>query len=208
MLTLASPQLTIDQVVAAVDGAAITASDVEQEYKLETFLESGHVPAPVSLNDAAFGRVLERLIDQKLLERELQQEGMKNLNVPRSVAERLEEIHKKMSNDQAFDSALRSLNIDEDQLRRKLEGQQRIAQMIDRRLRPDAKPAQAEIEAYYRTTFLAELAKNAIGSPPPLKAVEGRITEILTQKKIGDLMDSWIKQLRSTHRIKILYGGR
>ena len=207
-LALARPQVTLDRVVAALDGGAITQSDVEQEYRLETFLETGRVPNPLPERDSAFVRVLDRLIDQKLLARELQAQGLESLDVRRAVAERAEEIRKKVPGDQAFHSALRSLDMDEDQLHRKLQEQQRIAQMIDRRLRPDAKPTDSEIEAYYRTTFIPEFSKHAGGSPPPLAEVESQITEILVQKRIGDLMDSWIKELRATHRIRVLSGSR
>jgi hypothetical protein len=199
--------VTLDRVVAAVDGAAITQSDVEQEYKLETFLETGRVLDAAPPHDATFERILDRLIDQRLLAREIQAEGLENLDVHKAVAERFGDIRKKVPSDQAFHTALRSLDMDKDQLGSKLQEQERIVQMIDRRLRPDAKPSDSEIEAYYRTTFLPEFSKRAGGLPPPLAEVESQITEILVQKRIGDLMDSWIKQLRSTHRIRVLLPG-
>jgi hypothetical protein len=207
-LALARPQATLDRVVAALDGAAITQSDVEQEYKLESFLETGRVSDTAPPHDATFERVLDRLIDQRLLARELLAEGLESLDVERAVTRRFEDIRKKVPSDQAFHFALRSLDMDKDQLHSKLQEQERIVQMIDRRLRPDAKPTDSEIEAYYRTTFMPEFSKHGGGSPPPLAEVESQITEILVQKRIGDLMDSWIKQLRSTHRIRVLSGSR
>jgi hypothetical protein len=189
-------------VVASFDGAAITQSDVEQEYKLEDFLEAGRLPDRPP-DPAIFGRILGRLIDQRVLAGEVETEGLSALDVRRAVAERLSEIRKKFPSDQAFHSALRSLGMDENQLRAKLEEQQRVVQMIDRRMRPDATPNESEVEAYYHTTFVPELARRG-GSPPTLTEVEDQIVEILVQKKIGQLLEAWLKELRSTHRIRIL----
>jgi hypothetical protein len=196
----------VDRVVASLDGAAVTQSEVEQEYKLELFLEEGRVPDRVPDNKT-FDAVLNRLIDQRLLADQLEAAGLAKLDVRTAVTERVGETRRRLQTEQAFRAALRSLGMDENGLRAKLEMQLRILQMTDRRLRPDAKPSQSEIEAYYRTTFLPEFIRRGNGSPPPLPEVEDRIVDILVQKKIGELLEAWLKELRSAHHIKVLSGS-
>ena len=193
----------LDGVVASVGSVAITRSDVEREYRLERLIEEGQ--APKARPDAAtFDRVLDRLIDQSLLAQEASAEGLESTTDVRSIAVgRLAGVRKRFSSAGAFDAALRSLGMDEKQLLGLLEKQERTLQMINRRLRPSASPDGTEIEAYYRETFLPEYARRGKGAPPALREVESQIREILVQKKIDDQLSSWLKELRSTHKVKL-----
>ncbi len=192
----------LDGVVASVGSVAITRSDVEREYRLERLIEEGQPPK--ALPDAAtLGRVLDRLIDQSLLAQEASAEGLESADVRNIAAGRLAGVRKKFSSAGAFDAALRSLGMDEKQLLGLLEKQERTLQMINRRLRPSASPDGTEIEAYYRETFLPEYARRGKGAPPALREVESQIREILVQKKIDDQLSSWLKELRSTHKVKL-----
>ena len=69
--------------------------------------------------------------------------------------------------------------------------------------RKETQPDGTEIEAYYRETFLPEYARRGKGAPPALREVESQIREILVQKKIDDELSSWLKELRSTHKVKL-----
>jgi hypothetical protein len=188
--------------VASVDNVAITRSDVEREYELEALLDGGR--APKARPDAAtFEGVLNRLIDQKLLAQEARAEGPEPARVRAVAAGRLAELRKKFPSAQGFDSALRSLGMNEQQLLEALENQERTLEMINLRLRPAASPDRTEIEAYYRQTFLPEYARRGRGAPPALREVEGQIREILVQKKIDAQLSEWLKGLRSTHKVKL-----
>jgi hypothetical protein len=48
-----------------------------------------------------------------------------------------------------------------------------------------------------------ELARRSQAAPPPLAEIEGQIREILTQKKIDELLSSWLESLKSTHHVSI-----
>jgi len=197
---------TVDRVVASLDGTPLTESDVEREYKLEVFLEKGMVPDRVPDRNT-FNSVLNRLIDQRLLAGQLESDGLAKMDVRSAVTERLMQLRRRFANGQAFQAALHSLALDENRLRAILDVQQRILQMTEQRFRPDAKPSQSEIETYYRTVFLPEFARNVGGSAPPLNEVDDRIAEILVQKKTGELVEAWVRELRAAHRIKMLPEG-
>ena len=206
MLAVASPgqrhEITIDRVVASVNGAAVTESDVLQEYKLEAFLERGHVPEAALSNDI-FKLVLNRLIDQQLLAGEVEAQGFGSQDVAPAVTKTFNEIRRRFPNEQAFRTALRLVGLDENQLRSKLDEQVRIVRLTDHRLRPEAKPTLADVESYYRNTFIPEFASRRKGPAPPLSDVEDQIVEILVQKKIGVLLEQWLKELRSTHQVRL-----
>jgi hypothetical protein len=210
VLTAAAPAqqhaITIDRVVASVDGSAITQSDVEQEFRLELFLEEGRIPVGAP-SGGALNAALNRLIDQRLLAGEVEAQGFSNRNVQGAVDRSFSDIRKRFRSDGAFRAALGSLGMNENQLRLKLEQQIRIVQLTDQRMRPDAKPSSTEVEAYYRGTFLPEFARRGQGLAPPLSEVEDQIVEILVQKKIGVLVEDWIKELRSAHQVRIFSSG-
>lgn len=199
---VSGPSQALDGVIASVGSGAITRSDVEREYRLERLIEEGRVPKTPP-DAAAFDRVLNRVIDQSLLAQEASAEGLDSAGVRGIAAQRLAGVRKKFPSAGAFDSALRSLGMDEKQLLEALEKQERTLEMINQRLRPSASPDREEIEAYYRETFLPEYARRGKGAPPALREVEGQIREILVQKKIDDRLSAWLKELRSTHKVKL-----
>lgn len=193
---------TLDRVVASIGETAITRSDVEREYALETLMDQGRLPkAPADATELA--RARDRLIDQKLLALEAQQSVSASPDVKKVADERLAGIRSKFPNQEALDGELRSLGMDEHQLLEVLEAQERTLEMINRRLRPEAVPGQSEIQAYYRDRFAPEYAKHGHGAAPPLVQVEGQIREILTQQKIDEQLTAWLRELRQTRHVKI-----
>ncbi len=198
----AAASRTIDQVVASVDGAAITQSDVETEYRTEVFHEEGRVPPKVP-DAEKLAHVLDRLIDQRLLMEEASAAEHKNSAASQERAEQtLADLGKKFASEEAFQAALRSLGLNEHDLLAKIEEQQRILRVVDQRLRPLVSVEHDEIEAYYQAAFLPEWAKKNKGSAPGLADVEDQIQEILVQRKIDQQLDVWLKELRAAHRVR------
>ncbi len=194
----------IDRVVASIDNVAITQSEVEAEYRIELFLEEGRLP--VAPSDAAtFERIRDRLIDQKLLAQEAAAEQIEPAAFRNLAKQRLGDIRKKPATEEAFQSALRSLGMNEYQLLERLEEQERTLRLIDQRMRPLVSVEHGEIETYYRETFLPEYARHNKGLAPALADVENQVREILVQKKIDQRLEAWLKELRSNHRVRV-YG--
>ncbi|HLW78724.1 MAG TPA: hypothetical protein VKU44_03910 [Terriglobia bacterium] len=193
----------VDRVVASIGGAAVTASDVQREYRLEILMEQGRLPE-ASPDAATFDRVRDRLIDQRLLGEEVKAEAAPSNGAAAAAESTLAEVRRKFPSPAAFDSALGALDLDETGFLRLLEEHERSLALVDRRLRPAASPDQPEIDRYYRETFLPEYAKRSQGGPPPLAEVESQIREVLVQQKIDQLLAAWLKELRSAHRVRVL----
>ena len=78
-----------------------------------------------------------------------------------------------------------------------------MLRLIDQRLRPAASPSDDEVADYYRSTFVPEFQKkNGGAAAPPLSEVEGQIREILIQKRINELLDQWIEELKPTTNVR------
>jgi len=199
--TMAAQSVTLDRVVASVDNVAITRSDVENAYRFELFLNSQ--VTQVAPEKATLELVRDRLIDQLVLLREADAEGIPAVDSPDTSAEELAAIRKKFGSDPAFQSALGSLGLDEQEVLGRLRDRQRILQLIDQRLRPSAQVEPADIEAYYQKTFVPELARRGTASAPPLAEVESQIREIITQKKIDQLLAAWLENLKQSHRVSV-----
>jgi len=198
---------TLDRVVAAIGNAAITESDVEAEYRLESFLSEGRVPA--SAPDAtALASVLDRFIDQRLLTQEAGAEGIRPSDVQPAAQQALAEDRKKCGSEEAFRSSLRVLGLTEAQLLDRLAEQQRMLRVIDLRLRPSVTVEPAEIEAYYHDPFTAEYSRYNPGQAvPPVVHVQSQIREILVQKKVDQQLAVWLDELKTTHHVRV-YGER
>jgi hypothetical protein len=192
---------TLNSVVASVGDDAITQRDVMEEYHFERFLE-GEAPAGAPSPQESQG-VLGRLISQRLLAEQMQRPGRPSRNGAKNAEDTLKNVRGKFPDQQAYRAALQSLGMTEPQVLKRLELYERTLQMINNRLRPAALPDPSEVEDYYKNTFVAEYAKEHGGAPPPLDSIREQIREILVQKKMNELLDSWLDRLKSTHRVTI-----
>jgi peptidyl-prolyl cis-trans isomerase SurA len=192
---------TLDSVVASVEDQAITSRDVINEYHFERFLE-GQSPTgtPGQKEEQA---VLNRLISQTLLEDQMQRPAGNSEDRTKNARETLKSVREKFPSQQAYDKALQSLGMTEQQVLKRLELYQHTLQMINNRLRPAALPDPNEVEDYYQKTFVPEYKKEHSGPPPPLDKIRDQIREVLVQMKMNELLDNWLDRLKSAHRVTI-----
>jgi len=195
---------TVDRVVAAVGDKAITASDVEAEYRIELLLD-GKNPAGSEPDGSTLNQVRDRLIDRALLEKEAAVDNIEVAPKDPAVDERLKALLQKFPNPDAFRAGLGKTGLTESAFRRYLAAEERVLRVIDERLRPQAAVEPSEIETYYRESLVPQLARQS-QSPPPLAEVESRIREVLTQQKIDKLLTEWLKTLRASRDVHV-YGN-
>lgn len=194
----------IDRIVAAIDTQPITRSDVEREYKLESFMNDGRLPAGLPAPQA-FRQTLDRLIDQRLLTEEEPAEGSVRQVINQHARQQLEDLQKKVADPKAFQARLSELRMTQEDLLQRYEEQERILHLIDDRLRPEARVQDAAVQEYYRQVFVPEYAKGNKAAPaPPLQEVQERIQEILTQERIDQLLATWLAELRKAHHVRVI----
>jgi hypothetical protein len=190
----------LDRVVASIGDVAITQSDVEREYRLERFLDGQWPPPPPDSKTLEQAR--ERLTYQKLLLEEETQDLSRDAALEKTAAEELDGARKRFPSEQDYQSALHSLHMDENQILSALVDQQRILRIVDQRLRPAAALGTTDVESYYRDVFTPEYTRKHGPPVPPLTEVEGQIQEILVQKKIDQLLASWLEELKPSRRAR------
>ena len=191
----------LDRVTASVGNVAITASDVQKEYRLERFLD-GQWPAPAP-DAGAIADVRERLTRQILLSPEETSEGGDQAESEKAAAERLAALRKSFAHPEDFQAALHGLGMTESQVLAHIAQQERLLRVIDQRLRPVAAPSQQEVSDYYQQVLVPDFQKKNPGAAaPPLSEVENQIRKVLTEKRINELLDQWIEELKPTSRVR------
>jgi hypothetical protein len=196
-------RVTADRVVASMGNEAITESDVIREYRFETFVADGRVPAKPP-GSQVLRAVEARLIDQELLERQLKRDPIDSSVTRQRVSQRMAEIRKRFKSPDGFAAALRSLGMSPAELMKKLEEQQAILGMIDERFRLSAGVGSSDIQRYYREVFLPEFARRASGPAPPLSQVQDKIREILVQEQINKLLKEWLTELKRESGVRLI----
>ena len=190
----------LDRVVASIGEVAITQSDVEREYRLECFLGGQWPPPPPDTK--TLEQVCERLTEQKLLLEEETQDSSHNAALEKTAGEELDAVRKGFSSEPDYQSALHALHMDEKQILTTLVERQRILRIVEERWRPGAAPGTTDVESYYRDVFAPEYTRKYGSAVPPLTEVQGRIQEILVQKRINQLLASWLEELKPSRRMR------
>jgi hypothetical protein len=192
---------TLDEVTATVGHQAITSSDVELEYRFERFLDAQWPPPPPS--SAVLASARERLTYQVLLIREEIPGPAERRESEKSASERLAALRKEYGDPQAYRRALADLGMTESDVVARIAQEELMLRLIDERLRPSATPTDEDVAAYYRSTFVPQFNKlNAGKAAPELSTVESQIREILVQKRINELLDQWIDELKPAAEVR------
>jgi sulfur carrier protein ThiS len=203
VLALASPRSdaeVIDRIVAIVNGHVILQSDWEDSLCYEAF-SSGR---PLDQLTAADRKTaLDHLIDQELLREQLRAPDSSHAS-PEQVAQRVAEIRKQYPNaetESGWQALLERYGLNQEDLKNRVAAQLDLMSLVDSRLRPAVNIDNKSIASYYQQELLPQLHE-AGGQSVPLAEVSGKIKELLTQKKITQLLTAWLQSLRAGSQIR------
>lgn len=191
---------TLNRIVAAVDYQAITERDVVSEFHYEQLLNGKLSPGEPDARTRE--QIRNRLVEQTLLYQEA-----RNARLPEATSDALTrdlaDLQRKFESPKAFEDALRAAGLDDAGLLERFRRRDLIAEQTELRLRPQAWVEPSEIETYYQETFVPEFKQHNQAQAPALDEVSGKIREILVEAKINKLLDNWISDLKSIHRIAL-----
>jgi hypothetical protein len=203
VLALASPRSdaeVIDRIVAIVNGHVILQSDWEDSLCYEAF-SSGR---PLDQLTAADRKTaLDHLIDQELLGEQLRAPDSSHAS-PEQVAQRVAEIRKQYPNaetESGWQALLERYGLNQEDLKNRVAAQLDLMSLVDSRLRPAVNIDNKSIASYYQQELLPQLHESG-GQSVPLAEVSGKIKELLTQKKITQLLTAWLESLRAGSQIR------
>ena len=190
----------VDHMAAVVNKQVILQSELEQVARVEFLLQGKPL---VQLTDAEMRAVLDRLIDQSLLQQQIAQTGVLDPN-PEELASRLQEIRSQIPGadiDEKWRAMLSGYGVTEQDVGAQLISQIRILRFIDLRFRGLVSVDKAAVTTYYREKLLPELRKQ--GAPePPLDQVSEKIEKIVVEQRIDELLADWLQTLRSQAHIE------
>jgi hypothetical protein len=190
----------IDRIVATVNGHVILLSDWEDSLRYEAF-STGRPLDRMTADDRK--SALDHLIDQELLREQLKDSDVLHPS-SEEVAQRVVEIRKQFpeaETELGWRKLLDSYRLSEENLKSRVAAELDLMRLVDARLRPSVTVDSKSIESYYSEELLPQLRQSG-GQNVPLADVTARIKELLTQKKISQLLTAWLQDLRAGSEIR------
>jgi hypothetical protein len=189
----------IDRVAVSVGNQAITASELRVEVRVVAFLNESQP----DLSSASLRKAAERLVEQKLVRREL--ELSRYSLPPESEAEQMLEQLQKVrfgGNQQRFRQALERYGITEADVRRHLWWQLALLRFIDVRFRPGIQVSDQEIQQYFEEQVRPVAAVAKPNGKVTLEEYRDKIEETLTGRRVDQMMNEWLQEARKRTRIR------
>jgi SurA N-terminal domain len=190
----------IDRIVATVNGHIILLSDWEDSLRYEAFSSARPLDQMTAEDRKS---ALDHLIDQELLREQLKNTDVQHAS-PEDVAHRVAEIRKQYpgaETELGWRALLDNYRLNEEKLKDRVTAELDLMRLVDARLRPSVNVDSKSIESYYRQELLPQLRQSGVQNVP-LAEVTGKIKELLTQKKISQLLIAWLHDLRAGSEIR------
>lgn len=190
----------IDRIVATVNGHIVLLSDWEDSLRYEAF-SSGRPLDRMTADDRK--SALDHLIDQELLREQLKDSDVLHPS-SEEVGQRVVEIRRQYpeaETELGWRRLLDSYRLSEENLKNRVAAELDLMRLVDARLRPSVTVDSKSIESYYREELLPQLRQSG-GQSVPLADVTAKIKELLTQKKINQLLTAWLQDLRAGSEIR------
>jgi len=178
----------VDRIIAIVDRDAIMLSEAEQA-KSVVFLRGGA--------DADLAEVVERLIEARLVEREVARFSDRPIPAAQ-IEEQLERVRARFESRVAFERTLSDSGIGEQQLAAAMSRQISISRYLERRFRALTHVTEDEVDDFFAEEILPDLAD----ARDPSTDERGQIRRILEERKFTDRVEEWIESLKSRSSIR------
>jgi len=186
----------IDRLLAAVNGKVITQSDLQMARTLNALLIFGRDPSKLSMEEG-----LDRLIDMELIRQELESFPLAPRDESGTEA-RMAEMRQGYAEIGGLPVLLSRLGLQESELQAYIRLQAITLRFISLRFRPFVTVSPEEVKSYYEEVLVPRLREEG-SSVPPLSEISARIEEVLTEEKVNDSMDRWIRNIRRHTRIEL-----
>ena len=190
----------VDRIVATVNGHAILQSDWEDAVHYEAFI-AGHSSGQFTSADR--NAALDRMIDQELLRQQIRSADFQHAS-DAEVSARIQEIRKQYpgaETESGWHAALFRYSLTEKEFENRVALQLDLMRLVDARLRPTVQIDSKSIESYYNQEFLPKLRQSG-AQQIPLAQAGPKIKELLTQRKIDQLLTAWLQTLRTGSEIR------
>lgn len=204
LTTSAAQPVTLDRVVAIVNGDLILESDLDAEQRF-TALQPFNEPHPVTRDE-----LIERLIDRALIQQQMALQPERPIT-DEEVDAQLATLRKSIPKCAAYhcdtDAGWAKFVADQgftvDEVRERWRQRMAVLRFIEDRFRMGIRVEQADIDDYYKKTMLPVYQKENI-TPPAEATLADRIQEIVLQQRVNKLLDDWLTALRAQGTVRIM----
>jgi peptidyl-prolyl cis-trans isomerase SurA len=198
LLITASRAEIIDRIAVTLDNQVITLSEITLEIRLTAFLNGD----PLDFSQGARQKAANRLIEQKLIRREIQV-GRYTAPTPEEVEPMLKEIQgQRFHSTEEYRQALTNYGVSEDELKAHLLWQLTLLRFIDIRFRPGVQVTDAEIQSYFDGNQATLQPQSATSKRLSLDDLRSQIRETLTEQGADKQLDAWLAEARTRTRIE------
>jgi hypothetical protein len=201
-------EISLDRVVAIINGDLILESDVDEEERFAAF-------QPFSGETASRDQLIDRLIDRTVI---LQQMALQpgtpisdvevdaELNTLRKSIPACTTYH--CDTEAGWEKFIADHGFTLQELRDRWRIRMEVLRFIEERFRAGIFDTitPAQIDEYYQKTMIPAYQKQNV-TPPPKSTVADRIQEILLQQRVNKLLDDWLTSLRAQGSVRILKPG-
>jgi len=184
----------IDRIAVTLDSQVITESEIMLEIRLTALLNG----EPVDATPQARKKAANRLIEQKLIRREVEL-GRYVQPSPGEEEPLLKQIQaQRFHGPDDYRKALEKYGVDEAQLRAHLLWQLTLLRFIEVRFPPSVEVTDEDMHQYF-VQHLPELEKRA-GKPVSIESVRNEIRDALTEQLVDKQLNDWLAEARGrTH---------
>jgi hypothetical protein len=200
-LILALPAFAdiIDRIAVSVGNRVIAVSDLDREIRVAAFLD-GVQP---DFSPAAKRATAERMIEQKLIRRELETSRypVPDASEVEPVLAEFREQHFK--DDDEYRRAVTERGITEQDVKDELLWQRTLLRFIEVRFRPAVQVSDQEIQDYFEQVVVPAARVAHPGEPVVLEDYRSQVEEKLSGQRVDKEVDTWLKESRKRNEIVI-----
>jgi len=188
----------VDRLAVSVESSAIMESEILDHLRVAAFLDG----KPLDTSPRARRAAANQLIELALIHREmtLSRYTPPGTEIALPLLQKFRADH--YPDEAKFKAALAANNLRESDLLRNLLLQVTVTRFINFRFKPGVRVADTEIEDYYRNSFAPGWESVKSPAPvPPLEDARAEIEATLTDLKVDQAMDDWLKAAMASVRI-------
>lgn len=197
--TPSGPAVLVDRIAAVVGDEIVLESEVQKLVAVR-FLERR-----AGETDAAYrDRVLDERIVDLLRERQLRRTSGFEPK-PEEVEARVAVLEARLAKERGVPAAaaLAAAGTTHEELAAWVRRGLALDSYVRERLAPGLKLTEAELRAYYQSTFREAAKKKGLADVPPFEDVREEIREVVRELKLNVEIERWTAQLRSETRVLI-----
>lgn len=187
----------IDRIAVTLDNQVITASEIDLEIRITAFLNGD----ALDFSPAARRKAADRLIEQKLIRREMQL-GRYTPPSTAVIEPTLTEIQaQRFHSPEEYRLALTKYGISEGDMKAHLLWQVTLLRFIDVRFRPAIQVTDAEIQSYLDANRAKLEAQSGSARKPAVEELRREVRETLAEQRADKQLDEWLAEVRKGTRI-------